>query len=76
MQNEEYLLNILGYWKILGIWVLNRNLNIGLSMGQDILFLHEAQIFRYYISAYTITENEYGAPSNINGDSLDGNIRP
>ena len=47
---------------MLGIWVLNQKLNIGLSMGQDILFLHEAQIFRYCISAYTITENEYGAP--------------
>ena len=63
MQNEENLLNILDYWKMLGIWVLNRNLKIGLSMGQDILFLHEVQIFRYCISAYTITENEHGNPS-------------
>ena len=63
MQNEENLLNILDYWKMLGIWVPNQKLNIGLSMGQDILFLHEAQIFRYCIFAYTITENEYGAPS-------------
>ena len=63
MQNEENLLNILDYWKMLGIWVPNQKLNIGLSMGQDILFLHEVQIFRYFISAYTFTENEYGAPS-------------
>ena len=63
MQNEDNLLNILDYWKMLGIWVPNQKLNIGLSMGQDILFLHEAQIFRHCISACTITENEYGAPS-------------